>query len=152
VNLCRALAHSGAGQGGTGGRGENLGLVAAIGPRGEITASAAPNQGFPGIHVNPVRSPFLPMLGFLAGFVLVFGVGLMLALGGGRAHLPGRLTIAIGALVLIGWLDGQATLMMNRRRPLLAPDPPSYRRFVVWSALGFFASAAILLGLAWWLP
>jgi hypothetical protein len=110
------------------------------------------NHRFPGTYVIPARSAFLLMLGFLAGFVLVFGVGLMLALGGGRAHLPGRLTIAIGALVLIGWLDGQATVMMNRRRPLLAPDPPSYRRFAVWSAVGFFASAALLLGLAWWLP
>jgi hypothetical protein len=102
--------------------------------------------------VDPARSPFLQILVFLAGFVIVLGSGLIVAIGGGRAHLPGRLTIAIGALVLIGWLDGQATVMMNRQRPLLAPDPPSYRRFVVWSAVGFLASAVLLLGLAWFLP
>ncbi|HUF34836.1 MAG TPA: hypothetical protein VMN37_02750 [Gemmatimonadales bacterium] len=92
------------------------------------------------------------LLTFLAGFAVVFGAGLILAIGGGRAHLPGRLAVAVGALLFLGWLDRQATNLARRRRPLLAPDPPSYRRFVVWSAVGLFLSAVLLLGLAWFLP
>ena len=89
---------------------------------------------------------------FLAGFIVVFSVGLMFALGGGRDHLAGRFTVAIPALLLLGWLDTYATRLANRRRPLLGPDPAWYRRFVVWSASGFLLAAALLLGLAWLLP
>ena len=89
---------------------------------------------------------------FVAGFVLLAGVGLMFAVGGGRGHLPGRLTVAIVALLLLGWLDTQATFLAKRRLPLLATTSVEYRRFVVASVLGFFGAAAVLLGVAWYLP
>jgi hypothetical protein len=92
------------------------------------------------------------LLAFLAGFTLIFGVGLMFVIGGGRAHLPGRLTVAVAALFVLGALDTQATRLANRRRPLLAADPIGYRRYVVWSALGLLMAAVLLLGLAWFLP
>jgi hypothetical protein len=92
------------------------------------------------------------LLAFLAGFTIVFSVGLMFAIGGGRAHLAGRLTVAVAALFVLGALDTQAGRLAARRRPLLAPDPPGYRRYVVWSALGLLIAAALLLGLAWYLP
>ena len=92
------------------------------------------------------------MLAFLAGFTLVFSVGLMFAIGGGRSHLAGRLYVAIIALLFLGWLDTQATRLARRREPILGPDSAGYRRFVVWSAIGLFGSAVLLLGLAWFLP
>jgi hypothetical protein len=92
------------------------------------------------------------LLAFAAGFTVIFSAGLMVALGGGRAHLAGRLGIALAALLALGAIDSGATRLAKRHRPLLAPDPPGYRRFVVWSALGLLVVAVLLLGLAWFLP
>jgi hypothetical protein len=92
------------------------------------------------------------MLAFLAGFTIMFSVGLMFAIGGGRSHLAGRLYVAIIALLFLGWLDTQATRLARRRESLLGPYSAGYRRFVVWSAVGLLGSAALLLGLAWFLP
>jgi hypothetical protein len=92
------------------------------------------------------------LLAFVAGFTIMFSAGLMFAIGGGRSHLAGRLTVAIAALLFLGWLDTQATRLARRREPLLGPDSAGYRRFVVWSAAGLFGSALLLLGLAWFLP
>ncbi|MDQ2669494.1 MAG: hypothetical protein M3Y31_02595 [Gemmatimonadota bacterium] len=89
---------------------------------------------------------------FLNSFVVVLAIGLMASLGGGREHLAGRLVIAIAAVLLLGWLDTYATRHAQRDRPLLAPDPPSYRRFAVWSSLAWFAATALLLGVACHLP
>jgi hypothetical protein len=92
------------------------------------------------------------MLAFLAGFTIMFSVGAMFAIGGGRSHLAGRLYVAIAALLFLGWLDTQATRLARRREPLLGPDSAGYRRFVVWSAAGLLGTAVVLLGLAWFLP
>jgi hypothetical protein len=92
------------------------------------------------------------LLASVAGFVLIFGVGLMLAMGGGREHLRGRLAVAAAAFLLLGWLDTQATRLARRRQPLLGPDSAGYRRFVVWSTSGLFLATALLFGLAWYLP
>jgi hypothetical protein len=92
------------------------------------------------------------LLAFAAGFVLVFSVGLMFAIGGGPELLKGRLILAIAALLLLGALDTQATRLARRRQPLLAPDTAGYRRFVMWSSLGLLLAAVLLLGLAWYLP
>jgi hypothetical protein len=102
--------------------------------------------------LDAAQSTLGVLLAFMAGFVLVFSVGLMFAIGGGREHLAGRLTVAIAALVLLGWFDTQATRLARRRQPLLAPDPPGNRRFAVLSSLGLFLAAVLLLGLAWYLP
>ena len=91
------------------------------------------------------------LLAFVAGFVLIFGVGLMFAIGGGREHLAGRLAVATAALLLLGWLDTHATRLARRRQPLLGPDSPGYRRFVVWSTSGLLLATALLFGLAWFL-
>jgi hypothetical protein len=91
------------------------------------------------------------LLAFVAGFVLIFGVGLTFAIGGGREHLAGRLTVAIAASLLLGWLDTQATRLARRRQPLLGPDSAGYRRFVVWSSSGLLLATALLIGLAWYL-
>jgi hypothetical protein len=91
------------------------------------------------------------ILAFAAGFVLIFSVGLMFAIGGGREHLWGRLAVAIAALLILGGLDTQATRLARRRQPLLGPDSPTYRRFAVWSAFGMLLATALLLGLAWYL-
>jgi hypothetical protein len=92
------------------------------------------------------------LLAFAAGFVLVFSVGLMFAIGGGAELLKGRLILAIVALLLLGGLDTQATRLARRRQPLLAPDSAGYRRFAVWSSVGLLLAAVLLLGLAWFLP
>jgi len=92
------------------------------------------------------------MLAFMAGFTLIFSVGLMFAIGGGRSHLAGRFYVAIIALLFLGWLDTQATRLARRREPILGPDSAGYRRFLVWSAVGLLGSAALLLGLALFLP
>jgi hypothetical protein len=92
------------------------------------------------------------LLAFTAGFVLVFSVGSMLAIGGGREHLAGRLAVAIIALLLLGWFDTQATRIARRRQPILAPYTAGYRRFQVWSGVGLLLAAVLLLGLAWYLP
>jgi hypothetical protein len=93
-----------------------------------------------------------PMLAFMAGFVLVFAIALIFTIGGGQKHLAGRLSVAIPALLLLGWLDSYATQVAKRREPLLGPDSPGYRQFVVWSSLGLLLSAVVLLGLACYLP
>ena len=91
------------------------------------------------------------LLAFVAGFVLIFSVGLMFAIGGGPEHLKGRLIVAIAALLILGGLDTHATRLARRREPLLAPYPAG-RRSVAWSSLGLFLAAVLLLGLAWFLP
>ena len=92
------------------------------------------------------------LLAFIAGFILIFSVGVMFAIGGGPELLKGRLAVAIAALLLLGRLDTQATRLARRRQPLLAPDTAGYRRFAVLSSLGLFLAAVILLSLAWFLP
>ncbi len=93
-----------------------------------------------------------PLLAFIAGFVLIFAIGMMLAIGGGPEHLAGRFTVAIPALLLLGWIDNHATRLAKRRESLLGPDSPAYRRFIVWSSIGLLLSAALLLGVARYLP
>jgi hypothetical protein len=100
---------------------------------------------------NDMEGPLGVLLAFVAGFVLIFSVGLMFAIGGGREHLAGRLAVATAAVLLLGWLDTQATRIARRRQPLLGPDSPGYRRFVVWSASGWLLATALLFGLAWFL-
>jgi hypothetical protein len=92
------------------------------------------------------------LLAFIAGFILIFSVGVMFAIGGGPELLKGRLAVAIAALLLLGWLDTQATRLARRRQPLLARDTAGYRRFAVLSSLGLFLAAVLLLSLAWFLP
>jgi hypothetical protein len=92
------------------------------------------------------------LLAFAAGFVLIFSVGLMFAIGGGREHLAGRLIVATAAFLILGGLDTQATRLARRRQPLLGPDSAEYRRFVVWSSSGLILATALLFGLAWYLP
>lgn len=109
----------------------------------ELEARASP---------DPLHTPMAMFLAFVAGFVLVFGVALMLAIGGGRDNLKGRLAVAVAALFLLGWLDTTATRLARRRESLLGPDSPGYRRFVVWSSAGLATAAVLLLGLAWYMP
>ena len=92
------------------------------------------------------------LLAFAVGFVLVFGVALMFAIGGGPELLKDRLIVAVAALLILGGLDTQATRLARRRQPLLAPDTAGYRRFLVWSSLGLLLAAVLLLSLAWFLP
>jgi hypothetical protein len=92
------------------------------------------------------------MLGFAGVLAIVLGVVFMLAIGGGRSHLAGRLAVAVAAILVLGAIDTQATRLMRRRRPILAPDPPGYRRVVMRSALAFLGAAALLLAVAWYLP
>jgi hypothetical protein len=76
----------------------------------------------------------------------------MFTIGGGQKHLVGRLSVAIPALLLLGWLDSYATQVAKRRESLLGPNSSGYRRFVMWSSLGLLLSAVVLLGLACYLP
>jgi hypothetical protein len=92
------------------------------------------------------------MLAFAAGFTIMFSVGLMFAIGGGRSHLAGRFYVAVVALLVLGGLDTQATRLARRRESLLGPDSAGYRSFIVWSSVGLLGSAVLLLGLAWFLP
>ncbi len=127
---------------------------------GQVNRGTAPNE-LPGNEpplqtMDPAGRALGGMLGvvlaFVAGFTIMFSVGLMFAIGGGRTNLYGRLVVAIAALLILGGLDTQATRLARRRESLLGPDSPGYRRFVVWSAIGLFGSAVLLLGLAWFLP
>ncbi|HEU4829348.1 MAG TPA: hypothetical protein VFT04_09135 [Gemmatimonadales bacterium] len=86
---------------------------------------------------------------FAAAFTIAFGVGLMFAIGRGREHLAGRLLVAIVACAALGGIDTAATRLAQRRRPLLAPDPPAYRRFAVWTAVGSLGAWVLLLATAW---
>ena len=83
-----------------------------------------------------------------AAATVLLGLFLMMTVGRGGEHLAGRLAVAAAAILLLGLVDGHANRLMNRKRPLLAPDPPGYRRFAVWSSIAFFVPAALLLGLA----
>ena len=102
--------------------------------------------------VRPLETMFGMMLAFLAGSVFVSGIVLQLAIGGGRSLLAGRLMVAVAALLLLVWIDGMATRLARRRNPLMGPDSPGFRRFVVWSAAGLATAAVLLLGVAWYLP
>jgi hypothetical protein len=116
------------------------------------TSEPEPPGTGPSEGLDTAQSTMGVFLAFTAGFVLMFSVGLMFAIGGGRDHLAGRLTVAIAALLLLGWLDTQATRIAKRRQPVLAPYTAGYRRFEVWSSFGLLLASALLLGLAWFLP
>ena len=92
------------------------------------------------------------LLAVAAGLTIVLSIVIMIDIGGGRSNLADRLVIAVVSVVILGGLDTQATRLARRRRPLLAPDPKWYRRFVVWTSLGVLAAACLLLGLALFLP
>ena len=79
---------------------------------------------------------------------VLLGLFLMMTVGAGREHLGGRLGVAGAAILLLGLIDGHANRLMNRKRPINAPDPPGYRRFALWSSIAFFVPAALLLGVA----
>ena len=79
---------------------------------------------------------------------VLLGLLLMMTVGKGRENLGGRLAVAAAAILLLGLIDGHANKLMNRKRPLHAPDPPGYRRFVVWSSIAFFVPAALLMAMA----
>jgi hypothetical protein len=84
--------------------------------------------------------------------VLLLGIFLMFWVGGGRSHLPARIAVASASILMLSLIDGHATKLANRRRPLLAADPPWYRRFVTTSSVAFFGAAAVLVGVAVFLP
>ena len=92
------------------------------------------------------------ILAVAAVATLVLAVVIMVDIGGGRQNLADRLVIAVVAVVILGGLDTQATRLVRRRRPLLAPDPVWYRRFIIWSSLGWLATAALLMVVALYLP
>jgi hypothetical protein len=102
--------------------------------------------------LRPLHTTMGLFMAFMAGFVFVFAMVLMFAVGGGRSHLPGRLSVAVVALLLLGWMDRMATRLARRREPVLGPDSPEYRRFIKWSAAGLATAAVLLLGVAWYLP
>lgn len=83
-----------------------------------------------------------------AAAAILLGLFLMTTVGRGREHLGGRLAVAAAAILLLGLIDGHANRLMNRKRPLMAPDPPGYRRFAIWSSIAFFVPATLLLGMA----
>lgn len=115
-------------------------------------ASGAGDSGDELTADEPVHTAFGMMLAFSAGFVFVLGLMLMVALGGGKGHLSGRLMLAVATLLLLGWIDGMATRMVRRREAPLGPHSPSYRRFIRWSAAALATAAVVLLGVAWYLP
>ncbi len=95
------------------------------------------------------------LFGLLAAAALatvVLAVVIMIDIGGGPSRLADRMVIAVVAVVILGGLDTQATRLVQRRRPLLAPDPKWYRRFIVWSSLGWLATSGLLLGGAYYFP
>lgn len=92
------------------------------------------------------------LLAVSAAFVFLGALALLFAIGGGPARLLDRLIVAVIALLALGALDTQATRLARRHRPLLAPDPPWYRRFVLLSAFGLLGAAITLFGVAWYLP
>ena len=92
------------------------------------------------------------MLAFLAGFVIVSGIALMYALGGGPRHLGGRLATAAGAVFLIGWIDSMATRVARRRDADPSADSPGYHQFVVGCAVASAVAAVLLFGVALYLP
>lgn len=103
-------------------------------------------------HLRTVERVMFGVLGAAGVLTFVLGLVIMIDIGGGRANLADRLVIAVVATVILAGLDTQATKLVRRHRPLLAPDPPWIRRFMVLSALGMLAASAVLLGTAWWLP
>ena len=98
--------------------------------------------------VSSLHRLLLVFLLAAASASVLLGFFLMTTVGRGREHLGGRLAVAVAAVLLLGLIDGHANRLMSRKRPLLAPDPPGYRRFVVWSSIAFFVPAALLLGFA----
>jgi hypothetical protein len=92
------------------------------------------------------------MLAFGAGFAFVFGIVVMFGIGGGRSRLLERLIVAVATMLFLGWLDTMATRLARRRQPLLGPDTPGYRRFVLWSGAGLATAAVLLFGVALYLP
>jgi hypothetical protein len=92
------------------------------------------------------------LLAVVAVLTIIFSVMIMIDIGGGRSKLADRLVIAVVSVVILGAVDTQATRLAQRRRPLFAPDPPGYRRFVIWTSLGLLTATCLLLGLAWYLP
>lgn len=128
-------------------------ILESAGPSGQGSAGEVEPPGVePSGAQNTLQTSIGLLLAFVAGFVLVFGVVLIFVIGGGRSHLASRLAVAVAALLLLGWLDTHATRLAKRRQPLLGPDSPDYRSFVVWSAAGLALAAVLLLGLAWFLP
>jgi hypothetical protein len=125
-------------------------LGAAIGGRTDSPGSETPDplQKTAGI----LETTMGVMLAFGAGFAFVFGIVVIVGIGGGRSHLQARLIVAVATLLFLGWLDTMATRLARRRQPLLAPDTPGYRRFVVWSSAGLATAAVLLFGIAWYLP
>ena len=122
-------------------------------PGTAATEEGAPPAGnVPPGGLDAAQSTLGPLLAFVAGFVLVVAVTLIVTIGGGREHLAGRLTVAIPALLVLSWLDSYAVQLAKRREALLGPDSPGYRQFVVWSSLGLLLSAVVLLGLACFSP
>ena len=92
------------------------------------------------------------MLAFLlsgAAATILLGLVFMNMVGRGRGHLGGRLAVAAAAILLLGLIDGHANKLMNRRRPLVAPDSTGFRRFMIWSVIAFFSAAVFLLVVAW---
>ena len=92
------------------------------------------------------------LLALAALATIVLAVVIMVDIGRDPSNLGDRLVIAVVAVVILGGLDTQATRLVQRRRPLLAPDPRWYRRFIVWSSLGWLATSGLLLAGAWYLP
>ncbi|HYC33878.1 MAG TPA: hypothetical protein VEB59_16425 [Gemmatimonadales bacterium] len=92
------------------------------------------------------------MLAFVAAFVIVSAIALMVALGAGPRHLGNRLAIAVAALFLLGWIASMAARLVRGREAVLDMESPGYRRFVVGCALASAGAAVLLFGVALYLP
>ena len=94
------------------------------------------------------------LLGIVAVAVFAGGVFLLMVMSGTARGLGERLSVAVGAVLLLGGVDAQFGRLAERRRPFWrsGPGEAAYRRYQVRSAVLLVLSALVLVGLAVLLP
>ncbi len=114
------------------------------------SAPAAPGEGKPSPH--PAEPGLWLVFGLLTMAVIGAAIVIMLSMDAGSRPRAGRFYVAIGALVLLGFLDTQIERFVIRlAAPSLGTTSPE-RRYAAVSLPLWLLAAVVLLGAAWLLP
>lgn len=94
----------------------------------------------------------LIILGTVTIAILVGAVFLMLKMDNSSQSQGGRFYVAIGALILLGFVDSQFGWVIKRHAPFSITTTSQERRYYIISLVIMFVSALVLIGLALLLP
>jgi hypothetical protein len=92
------------------------------------------------------------LLGFFAVAIFAGAILIMVDMDRSSVSQGGRYYLAVAAVVVLGFLDGQFQKILKRQIPFSLTTTPKESRYALISLLLLTAAGVVLIGVAWILP